>query len=148
MIEELKLPKLLTDGLTSVMGVMGALYCVITAFDLDVNGWVLLAVALCASLLFTSFFLWKRALFLLIPFVVTLLLLFTLGGIAGALGQPMVQLTHDILSRFSSAYPNFTFIIPAEPESGTTNFTLLFAMAALVLSGWVAWGVEIGRAHV
>ncbi len=139
---DLRLTRLFTDALTASLGVLGALYCVITAFGLEVTMSVLVVITVLCALLFTACMLWKKALWLLLPFGAALVFCFFFLDLPGMAGPSATKLAHDILTRFSTAYPNFSFLIPAVPEGySVTDHTVLFALAAVFLAGWLSWGV-------
>jgi transglutaminase-like putative cysteine protease len=83
----------------------------------------------------------KKALFWIILVVIVLGLgvCVALGPLSGLIPSA-VQLVHDILKRFSSAYPNVSFSIPVSSEV-SSDYTLLFAVVTVLLSLWMAWGV-------
>lgn len=136
-----QLPRLIVDVVVVILAVMGALLCVTTAFDLSVDVFVLLAVTAISAMVFTTCFLWKKALWALLPLCVAAVLLGTFTGLFSSLGPALQQLAHDILTRFSSAYRNLSFIIPSEPEIPVQSYTLLFSVLAVLLTVWMAWGV-------
>ena len=112
MIDLKQLPRLGINTLIVTLGAMGALYCLATAFELTVQVIPLLFVTVVLAALFTICFLSKRGLLLLIPSgALVLFLVFGIGFFQGA-GASLQQVTHDILTRFSSAYPNLSFFIP------------------------------------
>ena len=142
MMDFKQLPKLGINTLIVTLGAMGALFCLATAFELMVQVIPLLFVTVVLSALFSFCFLSRRGLLLLIPFAaLVLFLVFGTGFFDGA-GASLQQVTHDILLRFSSAYPNLSFFIPPEPEGLISrDCTLLFAIFSAALSLWLAWGV-------
>ena len=127
-------------ALLSTLAVTGTLLCVTTAFELTVSIPSLVLAAFAASLLFTWGFQSGHFLWTLIPLALLLVLLWLTGGF-GTLRITWLQLSHDILTRFSSAYKNISFSIPEAPTAGRGNLTLLFSIAAILLSVWMSWGV-------
>ena len=137
-----QLPRLIMDVVVVIIAVLGTIFCVTTAFDLVVNPVILLLVTVIAALLFTTCFLWKKALWLLLPLGAVVILMGVFTSVFASVGPSLQQLLHDILTRFSSAYPNFSFAIPPEPTAYVSkDFTLLFSILAILLSVWMAWGV-------
>lgn len=137
-----QLPRLIMDSIVVIMAVLGTIFCVTTAFELYVSLPVLLLVTVISAALFTACFLWKKALWVLLPLTALALLAGFLTGLFSPVGASLQQLVHDILSRFSSAYPNFSFVIPPEPDVYVpSGYTLLFSILAVLLSVWMAWGV-------
>ncbi len=137
-----QLPRLIMDTLVVIIAVLGTIFCITTAFDLPVNPFIIVSVTAFASILFTVCFLWKKALWLLLPLGAIIILLSIFTSLFAAVGPSLQQLLHDILSRFSSAYPNFSFAIPAEPTGYVSgDYTLLFSILSTLLSVWMAWGV-------
>lgn len=137
-----KTPKLLLNALLTAMGALGTVYCVTTAFSVTVSPFGIIIVTLMASLFFSGCFVYKKFLYGLIPIGLGLLGLVLLTDVFSPVGPTLTQLTHDILTRFSVAYPNISFAIPAVPEGDfTLNYTLLFTVLAFIMSLWMAWGV-------
>ncbi len=136
-----QLPRLIMDTLAAALAVLGTVFSVTTAFSLPVSVPAVLLVTLLSSLLFTACFLWKKALWLLIPVGILAILLGVLSSLFSTLGLSLQQLAHEILTRFSSAYPNLSFAIPALPPTYLPSYTLLFSILAVFLSVWMAWGV-------
>ena len=137
-----QLPRLLMDALVAFLAAIGTVFCVTTAFDITVSAFVIVLVCLISSLLFTVCFFWKKALLLLVPAAVGVVLLAMFTGMFSPVAPTAQQLVHDILSRFSTAYPNISFIIPPEPADYLPqSTTLLFSLIGILLSVWMAWGV-------
>lgn len=137
-----QLPRLLMDATVVVLAVLATIFCLTTAFSLTVSPLILIGVTLAAALLFTSCFLWKKALWLLIPVAAAVVLLGLFTQLFSSVGDALQQLLHDILTRFSSAYPSFRLSIPPEPTAYVSdNYTVLFSVLAVLLSVWMAWGV-------
>lgn len=136
------LPKFIINTILTVLATCGTVFCVTTAFEITVSIPVIVIVTVLASMFFTACYQWKKSLFLLIPLVLILTALMLLTDTFSSVGPTLTQLVHDILSRFSTAYPNISFAIPAEPEGYfNLNYTLLFSVLAFILSTWMAWGV-------
>lgn len=134
--------KWLLQSLLAAMGALGTVLCFTSAFSVSVSVPVITLVCLCASLLFTFCFLHKKALWILLPALGLLVLAAVFTDLLAAMSPTFIQLVHDILSRFSSAYPNFSFAIPAAPDPALPqSTTLFFSMVALLLALWMAWGV-------
>ena len=130
-----QLPRLLMDATVVVLAVLATIFCLTTAFSLTVSPLVLIGVTLVAALLFTSCFLWKKALWLLIPVAAAVVLLGLFTQLFSSVGDALQQLLHDILTRFSSAYPSFSLAIPPEPTAYVSdNYTVLFSVLAVLLS--------------
>ena len=137
-----QLPRLIMDTLVVAITVLGALFCIITSFELTVRPFRLILVAVIAALLLTACFLRKRALLLLLPLGLACIGLGIFTSLFSSVGTSLQQLLHDILSRFSSAYPNLSFVIPPEPAGYLfPDYTMLFSLLAILLSVWMAWGV-------
>lgn len=136
------LPKYILNVLLAATGAVAAVLCVTTGFDFSVNIPVLVLASLISSMVFTCCFMWKKALWSLIPLGALVLVLVFFTGLFDAVSPTLTQLVHDILERFSTAYPNFSFAIPAAPESYMSqNSTLLFSILGVLLAIWIAWGV-------
>lgn len=137
-----QLPRLIINALISLIAALGVVFCVTTAFDLAVDYWIISMVGLISAILFSACFLQRRYwwLFLLLG-IVAAAVAFAAGLFAPA--APTVrQLAHDILTRFSSAYPNLSFAIPPEPEGYLPqDVTLVFSLLTIAMSVWMAWGV-------
>ena len=137
-----QLPRLLMYALVVFLASIGTVFSVTTAFDISVNGPVIVLVCAVTSLLFTSCFFWKKALLLLIPGALLVVLAAIITRMFAPVAPTAQQLAHDILARFSSAYPNISFIIPPEPEAYLPqSMTLLFTLVGVLLTVWMAWGV-------
>lgn len=137
-----KMPKLILNTLLTAMGALGTVYCVTTAFGVTVSPFGVFIPVLIASMYFSGCFVYKKFLYGLIPLTFGLLGLIFLTDFSSPVGPTLTQLTHDILTRFSSAYSNISFAIPAAPEGDfTLNYTLLFAVLGMLMSLWMAWGV-------
>ena len=134
-----RIPRLIIDGMIAVLGALGALFCLSTAFSLTLNPMIPILVTVISAYLFTACFLWKRALWLLLPFGLLMGLLLALHF--DRLGATALTLVHNILSRFSSAYPNFSFAIPPVEEGLYNDVTALYALLGVILAGWMAWAV-------
>ena len=104
-------------------------FSVVTAFDLSVSPLVVGLVSAVSSLLFSGCFLWKKALLVVSPAVILLVVLGVCAGTFSSVGPTVQQLVHDILTRFSSAYPNVSFSIPQEPPAyQAQSLNLLFSL--------------------
>ena len=137
-----RIPRFIVNSILTIMGALGTVLCVTTAFEVPVSVPTIVFVTVLTAMFFTSCFQWKKALFLLIPLVLALAGLFFLTEFFAPVGPTLTQLVHDILERFSTAYPNMSFAIPAEPDGiYTISFTLLFGVLAFIMSVWMAWGV-------
>lgn len=137
-----KLPKFIINTILAVMAACGVVFCVTTAFEVSVSVPVILLVTVLSSMIFTACFQWKKALFSLIPLVLILAGLIFLTDVFSPVAPTLTQLIHDILERFSTAYPNVSFAIPAAPEGYfRLDYTLLFSVLAFIMSIWMAWGV-------
>lgn len=137
-----KLPKFVINSLLTAMGALGTVYCVTTAFDIPVSPFGIVFVTLLFSGFFTGCFLYKKLLYGLIPLGLGLLALVFLTDAFSSVGPTLTQLTHDILTRFSTAYRNVSFAIPPEPQGDyPLNYSLLFTLLAFIMSLWMAWGV-------
>ena len=136
------LPRLSCNTILVVMAVLGTIFCVTTAFGLTVSVFPLILVTLISAAAFSLGFQEKKLFLVLLPALALVLILGSITGAFSALGPSLQQLSHDILSRFSKAYPNLSFAIPPEPEGyPVRNYTLLFSILAVILSFWLAWGV-------
>ena len=137
-----QIPRLIMNTLIVIAAALGTVACVTTAFGLTVNYGVIVLVCTLSALLFTSCFLWKPFLWLLLILAVTGAYLIFATDMFAPVAPTFTQLVHDILTRFSSAYPNFSFAIPSAPEAYLPqDLTLLFSLMAILLSVWMAWGV-------
>lgn len=137
-----KTPRLVVNTLLTAMGALGTVFCVTTAFSISVSVAEILLVAVLTSFFFSGCFLFRRFLYGLIPLGLGLLGAIFLTNAFSSLQPTLIQLTHDILTRFSSAYPNISFAIPGEPQGVfSLNYSLLFSTLAFFLSIWMAWGV-------
>lgn len=136
------LPKYIINTLLAATAAFSSIFCITTGFDIPVNEFAVILAALISAMLFNGCFMWKKALFLLIPVGLFLGVLVFFTDTLSVVGTTLLQLIHDILTRFSTAYPNFSFAIPGEPEVFLPrNITLTFSLIAAVLSIWMAWGV-------
>ncbi len=134
-------PRLMLHTLVVLFAVVGALLCVSTAFELTVNLPVLVLVTFAFGFLFAVCFQWKRILLYALPVILASLGVCAVLGMFAPLLPSIQQLFHDVMVRFSSAYANFSFTIPTEPEEIVESYTLLFALCAIPLSLWMSWGV-------
>ena len=98
-----QLPRLIMDALIIIVTSLGAVFCVTTAFELSVNPIAITVVCTLSALLFTSCFLWKRALWVLLPLAGATILFALITGLFAPVLPTLQQLVHDILNRFSSA---------------------------------------------
>ena len=136
------LPKYIVNTLLAATAAFSSIFCITTGFDIPVNEFAVILAALISAMIFNGCFMWKKALFLLIPVGLFLGGLIFFTDTFSVVGTTLVQLIHDILTRFSTAYPNFSFAIPGEPEVFLPrNITLTFSLIAAALSVWMAWGV-------
>lgn len=136
------LPKYILNVLLAATGASSAVLCIVTGFGFSVNIPVLVLGTLLAAMLFTGCFMWKKALWSLIPLALILLVLGLVTDVFAPISPTLTQLVHDILERFSTAYPNFSFAIPAAPEAYVAQSnTLLFTALSMLLAIWMAWGV-------
>ncbi len=134
--------KWLIQSLLTAMGALGTVLCFTSAFSVSVNVPVLTLLSLISALLFMFCFTHKKALWVLIPALLIFIAALVLTQPFAAMSPTFIQLVHDVLSRFSSAYPNFSFAIPAAPDpSLPQNTTLFFSVVVVLLSLWMAWGV-------
>lgn len=137
-----KLPKLITCTLISATASACTVFCVTSGFEIPVNELGILISALLFSFLFTACFIWKKLLWCLIPLAAFLGIIGFFTPAFSSIGPTLIQLAHDILKLFSTAYPNLSFAIPAEPAASLPQSnTLLFMVLAALLSIWMAWGV-------
>ncbi len=136
------LPKLFLHTLLSAMGAIGTILCLTSAFSISISLPAVVLAALLASALFSACFIYKKFFWSLIPLALLLFFLAFFTDLFAALSPTLIQLMHDIMSRFSSAYPNISFYIPALPDPIIQQSnTLLFSVLAVLLSLWIAWGV-------
>lgn len=136
------LPKLLISTLLAAMGTLGTIFSFTSAFSISFSLPVVSLVCLAASLIFTFCFMHKKALWVLIPAILAVGAAALFTELFSSMSPTFVQLVHDILSRFSTAYPNFSFVIPAAPDpSLPQSTTLFFSVVAVLLTVWIAWGV-------
>lgn len=136
------LPKYILNVVLAATGAVAAVLCVTTGFGFSVSIPVLVLASLLSSMLFTFCFMWKKALWLLLPFGLVTLALVFFTDIFGSVSPTLTQLVHDVLERFSTAYPNFSFAIPSVPETYMfQNSTMLFSILGVLLAIWIAWGV-------
>lgn len=138
----LQLPRLFMNALVAIIGALGAVFCVTTAFDINVNVLVIVMASLLAAVIFSFCFQRKKFLWLLLGLCLSTIFISVFTDLFSAVPPTLSQLLHDILSRFSSAYPNMSFAIPGEPEAGIPQSpTLLFTLLGVVLTVWLTWGV-------
>ena len=136
------LPKLSCNIILVVMGVLGTVFCVTTAFGLTVSVFPLILVTLVTAAAFSASFQEKRLFLVLLPVLALVLILGIFTGVFSSLNPSAQQLAHDIISRFSRAYPNLSFSIPPEPEGySIQDFTFIFSLLSVLLSFWLSWGV-------
>ena len=132
------LPKLLISTLLAAMGTLGTIFSFTSAFSISFSVPVVSLVCLAASLIFTFCFMHKKALWVLIPAILAVGAAALFTELFSSMSPTFVQLVHDILSRFSTAYPNFSFVIPAAPDpSLPQSTTLFFSVVAVLLTVWV-----------
>ena len=136
------LPRLICNTILIVMAVLGTVFCVSSAFALKVSVFPLVLITILSGAVFSACFLEKKLFIGVLPALAAVFFLGSLTGLFAGAGPSMQQLAHDILTRFSSAYPNLSFAIPPEAETyGADNYTMLFSLFAVGLSFWMAWGV-------
>ena len=134
--------KWLIQSLLAAMGALGTVLCFTSAFSISVSVPVLTLLSISSALLFTFCFMHKKALWVLIPALVIFLAALILTEPFASMSPTFIQVVHNVLSRFSSAYPNFSFAIPAAPDPDLPqNTTLFFSVIVVLLSIWMAWGV-------
>ena len=134
--------KWLIQSLLAAMGALGTVLCFTSAFSISVSVPVLTLLSISSALLFTFCFMHKKALWVLIPALVIFLAALILTEPFASMSPTFIQVVHNVLSRFSSAYPNFSFAIPAAPDPDLPqNTTLFFSVIVVLLSLWMAWGV-------
>ena len=134
--------KWLIQSLLAAMGALGTVLCFTSAFSVSVSVPVITLLGLGSALLFTFCFMHKKALWVLIPTLVIFLAALVLTELFAPMSPTFIQLVHNVLSRFSSAYPNFSFAIPAAPDPDLPqNTTQFFSVVVVLLTLWLAWGV-------
>ena len=137
-----QLPRLVMNAVLVILSTLGTVFCVTTAFDLAVNIPVIILTCILSALLLTGGFLWKPLRWGLLGLVVLLAVAAFLTDMFAPLSPTLTQLLHDILTRYSSAYPTVSFPIPAAPESAAgQSMTLLFSILTVILTVWTAWGI-------
>lgn len=137
-----QLPRLLMNALVALAGALGAVFCVTSAFDIVVDGWIIIAACIGSALVFSVCFQKKKFLWLLLGLCAAIIFLSVFTEVFAPIPPTIMQLLHDILSRFSSAYPNLSFAIPAAPEAMEMQSpTLLFTLLGILLTVWLTWGV-------
>ena len=130
------------QSLLAAMGALGTVLCFTSAFSVSISVPVVTLLSIGSALLFTFCFMHKKALWVLIPAVVIFIAALVLTELFSPMSPTFIQLVHDVLSRFSSAYPNFSFAIPAAPDPDLPqNTTMFFSVVAVLLTLWLAWGV-------
>ncbi len=136
------LPRYILNVILSAMGALGAVFCVTTGFGFPVSVPVVVLCTLFAAMYINLCFMWKKALWSLIPVALIILVLALFTGVFSAVEPTLTQVVHDILTMFSSAYPNFSFAIPEMPEMPLgQSLTMLFSILGMLLAVWMAWGV-------
>lgn len=137
-----QLPQWIMNALVALLGALGAVFCVTSAFDIEVTPWIIVVSSAASSLLFSVCFQKKKFLWLLLGLCAVMVFLSVFTDVFAPIPPTIMQLLHDILSRFSSAYRNLSFVIPAEPEGlQPQSTTLLFALLGMLLTVWLTWGV-------
>lgn len=137
-----QLPKLIVNSLIAAIAASSTIFCFTTGFSIPVFAPMIVFAALLFSFYFSACFLWKKLRWSLIPFALALLFLGFFTSVFSSVGTSAQQLLHDVLTRFSTAYPNYSFIIPPEPEAYLPrNITLLLALMAGLVSLWMSWSV-------
>lgn len=137
-----QLPRWIMNAVVTLLGALGAVFCVTTAFEIPVDAWIIIAGSTVCCLIFSVCFQKKKYLWLLLGLCAIMAVLSLFTSVFEPIPPTLVQLTHNILSRFSSAYKNLSFAIPAEPEGFLPQSnTLLFTLLGILLSVWLTWGV-------
>lgn len=137
-----QLPRWIMNALVALLGALGAVFCVTSAFDIPVESGVIVLASTISCLIFSVCFQKKKYLWLLLGLCALIAVLSLFTDVFAPIPPTILQLAHDILSRFSSAYRNLSFAIPAEPESFLAQSnTLLFTLLGILLSVWLTWGV-------
>ena len=127
------------QSLLAAMGALGTVLCFTSAFSVSISVPVVTLLSIGSALLFTFCFMHKKALWVLIPAVVIFIAALVLTALFSPMSPTFIQLVHDVLSRFSSAYPNFSFAIPAAPDPDLPqNTTMFFSVVAVLLTLWLA----------
>jgi hypothetical protein len=134
------LPRYIVCTILAFLGASSAILCLSTGFSISFHIPLMLLVCLISSAVCTGFVLKRKTLLILIPLVLVSGFLYLFTGVFDTIPTTVIQLVHDILTRFSSAYRNVSFAIPSVPEGPQSN-TLLFCLLAVVLGLWMAWGV-------
>ena len=137
-----QLPRWIMNAVVTLLGALGAVFCVTTAFDIPVEPGIIVIASAVSCLIFSVCFQKKKYLWLLLGLCAIMAVLSLFTSVFEPIPPTIVQLVHDILSRFSSAYRNLSFAIPAEPEAySPQSNTLLFTLLGILLSVWLTWGV-------
>lgn len=137
-----QLPQWIMNALVALLGALGAVFCVTSAFDIEVTPWVIIVSSSVSALLFSICFQKKKFLWLLLGLCTAIVLLSVFTDVFEPIPPTVMQLLHDILSRFSSAYRNLSFAIPAAPDGvPSQSTTLLFSLLGILLTVWLTWGV-------
>lgn len=138
-----QIPRLIMNTLIVIAAALGTVACVTTAFGLTVNYGVIVLVCTLSALLFTSCFLWKPFLWLLLILAVTGAYLIFATDMFAPVAPTFTQLVHDILTRFFQLLTQFQLCgFLRLPEAYLPqDLTLLFSLMAILLSVWMAWGV-------
>lgn len=136
------IPKWLLQALLAAMGALGAVFSFTSAFSLSLSYIPVIFVSFITALVFTQCIMHRKTLWFLIPAVSLVVLLLFFTDLFSSMSPTFIQLVHDVLTRFSSAYPNFSFAIPAAPGGALPqNTTLFFSVVAFFLTLWIVWGV-------
>ena len=137
-----KLPRWIVYSLIAAIGSCCTIFCITTGFSISVNVPVIIFAALVFSAYFAACFSWRKFLWSLIPAALILLFLVFFTEAFASVKPTATQLIHDILMRFSTAYPNYSFVIPEAPDPIIhQSNTLLFVVLLLPVSLWMAWGI-------
>ena len=137
-----RMPSFVVNSLLSAAAASCTVFCLTTGFDIQVNGFLIVIAALLSAMCFSLCYFHKKLLFLLIPGALLFAGVWYITDFFDPILPSFMQLLHDILTRFSNAYPNYSFVIPRAPEDGVrVSFTLLLSFAAFLLGAWMAWGV-------
>lgn len=136
------LPKAIMNTILTALAAVSSVMLVTTAFDIAVSVPLLVFSTLIVSGVFCCCFLRKKLLLFAGPGLIILVIVGILLGFFEPLAPTFQQFLNTIFTRYASAYPNYGLAVPPAPDpSVTISYTLLFSVAAWILSIWMAWGV-------
>ena len=91
----LQFPRLFMNALVAIIGALGAVFCVTTAFDINVNVFVIVMASILAAMVFSFCFQRKKFLWLLLGLCLSSIFLSVFTDLFASVPPTLLQLLHD-----------------------------------------------------